>query len=161
MNIKDIALMRYKDIKDGSITFYRAKTINTTKAKRRPIIAYLNDYSKSVIDQYGNEDKSSNHFVFDIISDNQSAQEQKISINNFTRFINQHLKKLCESIGLPIEISTYWARHSFATISICNGATMEFMQESLGHTNPNTTMSYFAGFDDESKREFAQHLMDF
>lgn len=161
MNIKDIALMRYKDIKDGSITFYRAKTINTTKAKLRPITAYLNDYSIAIIDQYGDEDKSPNRLVFDIISATHSPIEQKIRINNFTRFVNQHLKILCKSIGLPEEISTYWARHSFATNSIRKGASIEFMQESLGHTNPNTTMSYFAGFDDESKREFAQQLMDF
>ncbi len=161
MNIKDIALMKYKDIKDGSITFYRAKTINTTKAKLRPITAYLNEYTRSIIDQYGNKDKSPNRLVFDIISENMNATEQKVKINNSTRFINQHLKKLSESIGLPKEISTYWARHSFATNSIRKGASIEFMQESLGHTNPNTTMSYFAGFDDESKREFAQHLMDF
>ncbi len=161
MNIKDIALMKRKDIKDDSITFYRAKTINTTKANLKPIKAYLNDFTMEIIDMYGNQRKGSNQLVFDIISDNLNAAEQKNKINNFTRFVNQHLKALAESIGLPKEISTYWARHSFATNSIRKGASMEFIQESLGHGNLNTTMSYFAGFDDDRKKEFAQHLMDF
>lgn len=161
MNMKDIALLRYKDIKDGSINFYRAKTINTSKANLRPITAYLNDFTRSIIDKYGCKSTNPNTLVFDIISDTQNAQEQKIRINNFTRFVNQHLKILSESIGLPKEISTYWARHSFATNSIRKGASMEFIQESLGHGDLKTTMSYFEGFDDESKREFAQHLMEF
>ena len=38
---------------------------------------------------------------------------------------------------------------------------MEFMQESMGHKDMKTTMRYFAGFDDEAKKEFADKLMDF
>lgn len=41
------------------------------------------------------------------------------------------------------------------------GASMEFIQESLGHNNMKTTQNYFAGFDDESKREFGKKLMEF
>jgi site-specific recombinase XerD len=41
------------------------------------------------------------------------------------------------------------------------GASMEFIQESLGHKDLSTTQSYFAGFDDESKKEFSKSLMDF
>jgi len=38
---------------------------------------------------------------------------------------------------------------------------MEFVQESLGHSDLKTTQHYFAGFEDETRREFAQGLMDF
>ncbi|MBK6526241.1 MAG: tyrosine-type recombinase/integrase [Crocinitomicaceae bacterium] len=62
---------------------------------------------------------------------------------------------------LPEDISTYWARHSYATNAIKKGASLEFIQESLGHENLKTTQIYFAGFDSDTKREFAQHLMDF
>lgn len=83
-----------------------------------------------------------------------------VAIKNYTRFVNQHIKTICVDNGLP-EISTYWARHSFSTTAIRKGASMEFVQESLGHKNIRTTMNYFAGFDDDVKRDFAETLLDF
>lgn len=161
MNIKDIALLKFKNIDEESIKFYRAKTLFTSKSDLKLITVFLNDYMKSFIDEYGVKEKSPNNYVFDIISDLMSPQEQHSKIKSFTRFINQHIKKLSKSLELPSEISTYWARHSFATTSIRKGAKMEFMQESFGHKNIQTTQSYFDGFEDETKKEFAKQLMDF
>jgi len=89
-----------------------------------------------------------------------SAQVQFKAVQNFTRYVNQHLAKLCKANDLPI-ISTYWARHSFATVAVRKGASMEFMRESLGHSDMKTTLNYFAGFDDEAKKELALSIMDF
>ncbi|MAU15158.1 MAG: hypothetical protein CMH46_06410 [Muricauda sp.] len=38
---------------------------------------------------------------------------------------------------------------------------MEFVQESLGHSSMNTTKAYFAGFDDNTKKDFADQIMNF
>ncbi len=38
---------------------------------------------------------------------------------------------------------------------------MEFIRESLGHSNLKTTQNYFAGFDDNTKKEFSNELMNF
>jgi len=121
----------------------------------------LNDFTSSIIEKYGNENKEPENLVFDILDKGLTPQQQQAKIKNFTRYINQHLKKLCKAIDLPEQISTYWARHSYATNAVRNGATMEFIQESLGHGNLKTTQNYFAGFDSETKKEFAQTLMDF
>ncbi len=48
-----------------------------------------------------------------------------------------------------------------ATKSIRKGATMEFIQESLGYSSIDTNQLYFAGFEDDCKRKFAYNLMDF
>ena len=161
MNIKDIALLKYKDLSDSKIKFYRAKTIYTSKTNLKPITIHLNGYIKDFIDKYGNDDKHPENYIFDILSNGLSIKEQQAKIKNFTRFINQHIKKLCKANNLPTDISSYWARHSFATIAMRKGASLEFMQESLGHKDMSTTLNYFAGFDDESKKEFAESLMEF
>ena len=161
MNIKYIALLRYKDIKDDKVEFLRAKTRNTSKSNLKPISAYLNEYSSGVIEKYGNDIKEPDRFVFNILTRGLSPIQQQAKIKNFTRFINQHLKKLCKANNLPEEISSYWARHTFATNAVRRGATMEFIQESLGHENLQTTQNYFAGFDSDIKKEFAKTLMDF
>jgi len=161
MNIKDIALLKYKDIEHGKIEFYRAKTLLTSKGNLKPITAYLNDYSTGIIEKYGNENKAPDGFVYDILTNGLTPLQEQGKIKRFTRFVNQHLKKLCKANELPEEISTYWARHSYASNSVRNGATMEFIQESLGHQNLKTTQGYFAGFDSDTKKEFAQSLMNF
>ena len=74
---------------------------------------------------------------------------------------NQHIKILARNNGIEEDISFYWARHSFATNAVRKGATIEFMQESLGHNSKTTTETYFAGFGSDVKREFAKSLMNF
>lgn len=161
MNIKDIAQLKYKDIVDDKIVFYRAKTLFTSKTSLKPITVYLNDYIIQIINTYCNSERLPGNYIFPILKGDETSEQQQVKIKNFTRYINQHLKKLCEANDLPKEISTYWARHSFATLSVQKGATMEFIQESLGHKNMATTQAYFAGFDDDTKKQFADKLMDF
>ena len=161
MNMKDIALLKFRDINNGKIEFYRAKTRITSKGNLKPVTAYLNEYTTGIIEKYGNVRTEPDNYVFNIVANGLTPIEEQMKIKNFTRLINQHLKRLCKANNLPEEISTYWARHSFVTNGVRNGATMEFIQESLGHGNINTTQNYFAGFDSDTKKEFAQSLMNF
>ena len=161
MNMKDIALLKYKNLREKEIVFYRAKTKSTSRTNLKPISISLNEYSKSIIAKYGQDPKHKENFIFPILKNDLSPQEQTKKIKAFTRYTNQHLKKLCAEIGLPTEISTYWARHSFSTQAILNGASLEFVQESLGHQNIKTTQNYFAGFTSKEKEQFASVLMDF
>lgn len=160
MNIKDIALLRWKDVSEDTIVFYRAKTINTAQALS-PVTVYLNEYTKGILEKYGNKDRDKNALVFSIISDEIDPLINFQKVQNFTKFINQHLKKLASKIGITEDISTYWARHSFATNAIRKGASMEFVSEALNHRDLRTTQGYFAGFEDKDKKELMQQIMNF
>lgn len=161
MNVKDIAQLRYKDIDRETLKFYRAKTRLTSKTNLKPITVHLNTFAQNVIAKYGNDQKRPDKHVFDVLKDGLTPHQEKAKIQNFTRFINQHIKKLCKANELPDEVSTYWARHSFATNVIRNGGSVELVQESLGHGDMKTTQNYFAGFDADTKRELAESLMNF
>jgi integrase/recombinase XerD len=160
MNIKDILFLQNKKIKDNSFTFERAKTINTSH-KTTTITVFLNDFTKSVITDYGNPDKSPDAYVFPIINKDLSAELQHNQTKNFVKFVNQHFKLFAKSLDIKEEVSTYFARHTFATNAIKKGMSIEFAGEALGHSDIKTTMNYFAGFDDEVKSEFAKKLMEF
>lgn len=160
-NIKDIVLLKYEDLEADTIVFYRAKTINTSKTKLKPIIIYLNDFSKDVLKKYGNPNTSKSNYVFSIISATDTTEKQYRKIKNFTKFINHNVKKLALKNEITSDISSYWARHSFGSNSIRNGASMEFVSEAFGHSNIKTTQGYFAGFEDEVKKEFSQKIMNF
>ncbi|MDD4156439.1 MAG: tyrosine-type recombinase/integrase [Candidatus Cloacimonetes bacterium] len=81
-------------------------------------------------------------------------------MKNFIRLINQHFTNFANNNGISDTISTYWARHSFATNAIRSGASMEFVSEALSHSNLKTTQNYFAGFADEAKKDISNKLMD-
>jgi site-specific recombinase XerD len=159
MNMKDILQLRCKDFDGETIKFYRAKTINTTRNKKE-LTVYLNEYSSSIIEKYSDDKAKKDDYLFPILEKGMDLVAREKAIANFIRFVNQHMALLCKQNSL-VPVSTYWARHSFATNSIRKGASMEFIQESLGHGSIATTQYYFAGFEDGSKRNFAQTLMDF
>ncbi len=161
MNMKDVALLKYENIKGNKIIFYRAKTINTRKTDLRPVTVILTDLSRLVIEKYGKENPNKKDFIFPIVDDSLPEVEKHRKIVNFTRFINQGIKKLAVDNNLPTEISTYWARHSFATTAINSGASMEFVSEALNHSNLKTTQGYFAGFEDKTKEELINAIVNF
>ncbi len=157
MNLKDILLLKYSDITNDSFTYERAKTFEKS-IEKSTITIYLTEFTSSIIDKYGTNKKG---FVFDVLNNRDTQETQYKKIKNFTRFINDHIKRIAKREGLPAEISSYWARHSFTTISINKGASMEFISEALNHSDLSVTKSYFAGFEDKAKKEFAKNLMDF
>jgi integrase/recombinase XerD len=163
MNINDIALLKFKDLAmdENKLTFYRGKTQRTKKSNLKEISVLLTPFSKAIIRKYQNEETSPEDFVFDIISKSDSIAEQKRKIENFTRFINQHIKKLAKANEITEEISTYWARHSFSTMALNSGANIELISESLGHSDIKTTKSYLSGFDDANKEAIINKITDF
>jgi integrase/recombinase XerD len=161
MNIKDIVYLKWKNINDGQIEFVREKTKRTKKAKQKIIQVPLTDFAKSFIEKYGNSDKSKTSYVFPIIDDSMSEEEKDQKKRAFTRFINQHLKNLAKDNGLNDDVSTYWARHSFATMAVRKKASLEFVSEALGHSDLKTTKNYFAGFEDKTKKEILEDITDF
>lgn len=161
MNIKDIANLKYSNVRENSLFFSRAKTIDTSKANHKPIVVALSSFPLSIIEKYGNSDKSPNNYIFPILDKNLSHENQAKRVQNFTRFINQHIKNLAKAAGVTGDLSTYWARHSFATNAVRNGASLEMIQESLGHSDMKTTLNYWGGFEDDVKRDIADKLMDF
>ncbi len=162
INIKDISLLRYEnlDINENVLRYYRAKTVNTRRQKKK-IEVFLNDFAKDIIEKYGNGDKNPKQLIFSIVSDKDDAAEKQRKVKLFVSFINTHLNALAKRNGFNFRISTYWARHTFASNSIRNGASMEFVSEALSHSDLSTTQRYFAGFEDETKKEFAKNLMKF
>jgi len=118
MNIKDIALLKYSDIKGKTITFIKSKTKSTRRTNMKPIVIFRNDYIDDIIRKYGTRPIKASNYIFDILEPGISAAEEHSRIKNITRFINQHLQNLCKLNDLPEEITTYWARHSFATNAI-------------------------------------------
>ena len=159
-NITDLLNMKKNDIRATTIEFVRSKTSRTTRSNQKKVVVPLTDPLRALIDKHSSKGMPGD-YVFPLLSSNMSAEERNKKSKNFIRFINQHLQNMAEEIGLPLNISTMWARHTHATQLIRLGGSMELAQESLGHQNITTTKHYFAGFESDVKREFAEKLLDF
>lgn len=161
MNIKDISGLKYCDIDNESISFVRSKTKGANKAKQVRIVAGLTDNSRAIIEKYGNKPVDKHSYVFPIFNSGMDAAQKVRANDNFVRFINQHIKLLAKSLGIDAKIATYWARHSFATMAQRKNVSRSLIQESLGHTSPQTTERYLNGFNIEVKQDLANSLLDF
>ncbi len=160
MNFKDIANLTYGQIDGNRLKFFRKKTENTT-SEQTEISVYLTPFAHDVIKQYGLPNKGSNTFIFNIINKEMSPEDKQKAIKNFTRSVNQGLKKLAKKVNIDENISTYYARHSFSTNAIRSGASMELVSEQLGHADLKTTQNYFSGFEDDSIEDLTKKLMNF
>lgn len=160
MNFKDIANLTYSQIDGNRLKFFRKKTENTA-AELTEISVFLTPFAHDVIKKYGNADKTASNYIFNIINNEMSAEQKQVAVKNFTRSVNQGLKKLAKKLEIDENISTYYARHSFSTNAIRSGASMELVSEQLGHSNLKTTQNYFSGFEDESIEDLTKKLMTF
>jgi site-specific recombinase XerD len=160
MNFKDIANLTYGKIDGDRLKFFRKKTENTT-SEQTEISVYLTPFAHDVIKRYGNENNGANTLIFNIITKDMSPVDKQKAIKNFTRSVNQGLKKLAKKVKIDENISTYYARHSFSTNAIRSGASMELVSEQLGHADLKTTQNYFSGFEDDSIEDLTKKLMNF
>lgn len=161
MNVHDLLKLRYGNINNDKIIYIREKTKRTSKADLRPVVIFMTDYMKSIIEEYGNPENEAGNLIFSIVDESLNEQQQYRQITNFTRFLNQHLQKLASLYGLPEDISTYWSRHTFATHAIRGGASLEQIRQALNHHNLSTTEGYFAGFEDDTMKQISNNLMNF
>ena len=161
MNIKDIAYLKWKNLTKETIVFERQKTKNTNRGKDTKITAVRNEKINVIIERWKNSTVAPEEYVFKIIEkgDNNILIERKVE--QFIQVINSWMKKIGVELKFELALTTYVARHSFATILVQGGAPLELASQSLGHTNITTTQRYFAGFDIDAQKRYNEALMDF
>lgn len=160
-NVKDIARLQYRNIDKTKITFVRAKTERTTKQDLKPIVVMLLPEIKNIIEKWGVKPNKPETFVFGIISKNDTGEEELAKVRQATKTINKYMKRIGKDLTLDINLTTYTARHSFATVLKRSGAPTEFISESLGHKDLRTTENYLDSFEDSVKESFQRQLLNF
>jgi len=159
INVKDMSLLKYENIKGEVIEFVRAKTVRT-KRNVEPIRISITDEIKQIIKKWGNKDQPDN-FIFPILEKGITAIRERQLIQQMTSVINDRMKEVAKELKIDSSLTTYVARHSFATILQRSGASTEFISEALGHSSVKTTQNYLGGFEDENRKEITKALTAF
>ena len=160
-NIKDIARLKYKNIVGNKIHFIRAKTSNSTKQDQQIITVFVLPEIASIINEWGIQSKNPDDYIFGILSDGDTPKMEYAKIYQATKTINKYMKRIGEKLELDLKLTTYTARHSFATVLKRSGAPIEFISESLGHKDLKTTENYLDSFEDDVKETYQKQLLNF
>lgn len=160
MNFKDIALLTNKKISGDFIEFYRSKTENTTRNGALPIRVPISNQIQELMDKRSEGKGRPDDYIFPILERGMDLIQKQKRIKTFVRNTNKALDEIGKELGLPLKLTTYVARHCFATIQKNNGSPLIYIKEALGHASITTTEDYFGSFDDESLKTMHEGLME-
>ena len=132
MAFVDLAYLTEKNIQGNTLLYVRKKTGQVLKVGLLPVM-------KQLIRKYR---RSGQPFLFPILKkSNPSFQDYDSAL----RLQNKRLGKLGKRIGC--HLSTYVARHTWASVAKMKGIADDVISESMGHTSLKTTQIYIASLD--------------
>ncbi|MDR1716175.1 MAG: site-specific integrase [Prevotella sp.] len=150
INFKDMAYLTDENIIDGRLIYTRRKTKKLIKLP-------LQEKSMGLIMKYKN---LKSPYLFPILSPIHKTDVQKANrIHKVIAKVNECLKAIGRELGLPIVLTTYVARHSYATVLKRSGVATSIISESLGHSSEKITQIYLDSFDNEQIDEAMKNLL--
>lgn len=160
INLKDIARLKFNNLTTSDITFIRAKT-EKHKNAQKPIIVFRNDRINQIINNWGIKTGAGNDYVFDILTKNVTPEVEYKLIQQATKTLNKYMNRICKQLGFDEKVTTYFARHSFATTLKRAGVPLSYISDSLGHSLASTTENYLSSFGDDSREKYSKMLTEF
>ncbi len=154
MNFGDMARLRYKDIVKGRVNYSRHKT-------QKLLSFQLVPNAMQIIEKYSKSDHAQEDYIFPILdrSEHKTAQQIFNRTHKVLRKVNRELKVLGEMIGLEMPLTTYVARHTYATVLKRSGVSVALISESLGHSDLSTTQIYLDSFENSQIDAAMAHLL--
>ncbi len=138
MAFVDVAFLRKDDVRDGVISYVRRKTGQRLTVGLEPCI-------ELIMKRYDVETADS-PYVFPIIT----SENPEVAYTQYQIALNYHnrkLKRIASLLGEPLRLSTYTARHTWATAARNHQVPLSVISAGMGHTSEKTTQIYLADLD--------------
>lgn len=136
MSFIDMAFLKNKDLRNGILTYRRHKTGQRLSIKwERPM--------QDIVDKYHD---CTSQYLFPIISAAETG-DQRRQYRNAAHLINNKLKHIGRLINSPVALTTYVARHAWASIARSKNIPISIISEAMGHESESTTRIYLASLD--------------
>ena len=154
INFSDIALLRYCDISEGRIRYIRKKT-------GKEISFPLSDAGMEIIQRYSKPDATNEDYIFPILDRkiHKTEMQRKNRIHKVIGKVNPCLAEIGIMAGLETHLTTYVARHTFATVLKRSGVSIAIISESMGHSDIATTQIYLDSFENSQIDEAMKNLL--
>ena len=140
MAFVDIAYLKKSDIRNGQLQYSRKKTGQAlTISWEKPM--------QEIVDAYSHLTKDTPYLLPVITTQDGTERKQ---YEKAEHNVNRNLKKIGEMAGLHIPLTTYVARHSWASIMRDMGNDITVVSKGLGHRDIKTTQIYLSTIDNST-----------
>ena len=133
MAFVDIAYLKKEDVSGGILSYVRHKTGQRLTVRIEPLI-------EEIIERYEPLVHNS-PYLFPIITSN-DPEEAFRQYQTALGYHNRKLKKLGKLTGENLHLSSYTARHSWATVARKHNVPLSVISAGMGHTSEKTTLIY-------------------
>jgi len=153
INFTDIANLTRENIVDNRLVYIRQKT-------HKKINVPLTFKALDIIGKYSS-DRSSDNYLFPILDSNvhKTATQIENRIHKVLGKVDKRLKEVAELAGINVKLTTYVARHSYASVLKRSGVNIALIGETLGHSDLTTTQIYLDSFENSQIDEAMKNLL--
>ena len=149
INFADMAYLTGRNIMDGRLVYSRRKT-------KKIINLPLQQDALDVLNKY----RSESDYLFPIfLPYHKTEQQRRNRLHKVITKVNDALKDIGKELGIPIDLTTYVARHSYATVLKRSGVSTAIISESLGHSSEKVTQIYLDSFENGQIDEAMKNLL--
>lgn len=136
MSFVDMAYLRKENLNDGILSYRRKKTGQLLYIRWERCM-------QDIIDKYPKI--SNSPYLLPIIK--KAEDDARKQYLNAILCINKNLKDLSKMLGFSTKLTTYVARHSWASIAKSKNIPLSVICEGMGHDSEMTTQIYLASLD--------------
>ena len=136
----DLAHLRKSDLRNRRITYRRHKT-------GKLMVVDVPSDAMRLLQKY--RDKTDSEYLFPLLHGGLFMEEHHHRYQETLRHFNRELARLMKQLLPGDSVSSYTARHTWATLAYHSGVPVGLISQSLGHSSIRVTMTYLKPFDAE------------
>ena len=159
INYADLLRLRRSDVdlKNGCIRYFRSKTSDRCRIKE-PVVVPLTESIKELLSSFMNFSGigrlRSDGYLLPYLKEDMNEEQVYKCIKAERDAVNRWFARNYKDV----KVSTYSARHTFATNMRNNGASTELISQCLGHTSTAVTRHYLDSIDIDRVAKFTEQL---
>lgn len=149
----DIANLTPQNIIEDRLIYQRQKTHGN-------INLLLSKEASTIIEKYSTYQQEA-EYLFPILHCKKhiTPMQKSNRVHKICHQVNAELRIFAKELGISAEVTTYVARHSFATILKKSGVNIGIISQALGHQDIKTTQIYLSKFDNEQVDDAMKNLL--
>ena len=150
INFSDMAFLTDKNIEGERLVYIRQKT-------KKLIMLPLQEKAMEIMSRYRSPQRK---YIFPILDNRERTLRQiRNRIYDVLDNVNEYLADIGKELGIELKISSYVARHSYATVLKRSGVSTSVISESLGHSSERVTQIYLDSFENKQLDAAMKNLL--
>ncbi len=155
INFVDLAMIKWENIKGNRLIYIRQKT-------HKPYNVLLLEPAIEILDKYKvHTFRSNDSHIFPVLDEKKHLTPESIAnrLHKVLGQTNKDLKEIGKLAKLDIPLTTYVARHTYATVMKRSGVSTSIISEALGHDSERTTQIYLDSFENDVLDEASKAIL--